>query len=78
MNRQIRDAKKRVHHQYPFAVAFQADPFYGWAILVSKGSNTVIVQKKRSEEEAWLDAASVVGCQVHFPLLTIDRSAKNG
>ncbi len=57
MNTEMKQAKKRVRKRWPYAVAVQQDPFYGWSILVSKMTATAIVMKKKTEEAAWLAAA---------------------
>lgn len=61
----MRQAQKIVRKVYPFAVSFQDGPFYGWAILVSQGSNVALVLKQRDEETAWVAAASLIEEREH-------------
>ena len=60
MSSEVKTAMKLVKKRYPFATSVKADPFYGWAIVIAKGSPACIVMKQRDEDAAWLAAASVV------------------
>ncbi len=60
MTNETRQAMKLVKKRYPFSVSIKVAPFYGWAIVVAKGSDRAIVMKQRTEESAWLAAADAV------------------